>query len=164
MIAGTLLAAISSAPAARRAFHVPLFRTRLGVRLQEGPGPGVAIDEVSPGSPAERADLRTGDRILSVNRRPVDYTTAVSFIATFPPHDAIELVLERQGTRIVRRIVLSGWLRYEPSAGPRAFPVPGVDAAEEEAPPDPIVGLDRMNVLKRVLIDPRSGSVTPGHL
>ncbi len=128
LIAGTLLAAIPAA-AAQDGLDVPLFRTRLGVRLQEGPGPGVAIDEVSPGSPAERADLRTGDRILSVNRRPVDYTTAVSFIATFPPHDAIELVLERQGTRIVRRIVLSGWLRYEPSAGPRAFPVPGVDAA-----------------------------------
>ncbi|HSQ79303.1 MAG TPA: PDZ domain-containing protein [Candidatus Bathyarchaeia archaeon] len=159
LAAGTILAAVP-ASVAQDGLDVPPFRTRLGVRFAEGPGPGVALAEVNPGSPAERADLKPGDRILSVNGRPVDSpASAVSYIATFPPHDAIELVLEREGTRLVRRVILSGWLRYEPSAGPRTFPVPGVDTGDEEIPPDPIAGLDRMNVLKRVLIDRRSGRV-----
>lgn len=158
MLAGTILAAVP-ASAGQDGLDVPPFRTRLGVRFAEGTGPGVVLAEVNPGSPAERADLRKGDRILSVNRRPLEFATAVSFIAAFPPHDTLELVLERDGARLVRRVVLSGWLRYEPSAGPRTFPIPGIDTAAEAAPPDPIAGLDRMNVLKRVLVDPRSGSV-----
>jgi hypothetical protein len=158
LAAAALLAAVP-APAASAAIDGPPFRTYLGVMLKEGPGPGVSVVSVSPGSPAERHDLKPGDRILSVNGRSVTYATAASLIATYPPKDTIELTLDRQGTRLVRRVVLSGWLRYEPSAGMKAFTVPGLDDGEEEASPDPLAALDGFNVLGRVLVDPRTGDI-----
>jgi len=43
-------------------------RTRL---LEEGLVPGVVVDAVETGSPADRADLRAGDRIVALNDAPV---------------------------------------------------------------------------------------------
>jgi len=58
----------------------------------------VAVGDVVPGSPAERAGLRPGDRIVAVNGRqlrtsaPYDQTWAHSH-----PGDPVELLVERPG-------------------------------------------------------------------
>ncbi len=58
----------------------------------------VAVGDVVPGSPAERAGLRPGDRIVAVNGRQL--TTSAPYDQTWAhsrPGDSVELLVERSG-------------------------------------------------------------------
>jgi sigma-B regulation protein RsbU (phosphoserine phosphatase) len=58
----------------------------------------VAVGDVVPGSPAERAGLRPGDRIVAVNGRQL--TTSAPYDQTWAhsrPGDSVELLVERPG-------------------------------------------------------------------
>ncbi|HKY60688.1 MAG TPA: PDZ domain-containing protein, partial [Gemmatimonadota bacterium] len=72
---------------------------RLGaVPLPAGPGEPVVVDRIETGSPAERAGVRPGDRILSLDGIPVesiyDYVRALQRSVS---DGAARLVLERDG-------------------------------------------------------------------
>ena len=59
---------------------------------------GARIDEVTAGSPAQRAGLRTGDVITSINSQPVDTAEAlIVLIRTHRPGENVRLDFERGG-------------------------------------------------------------------
>ena len=59
---------------------------------------GVLINDVYPGGPAERAGIRVGDAVVTVNGRPVDDPKALNFrIATLPVGETAKLRLVRRG-------------------------------------------------------------------
>ena len=58
----------------------------------------VLVQDVEPGSPAEKAGLKTGDRIVAVNGQ--ELTTSAPFddvYATARPGDAVEFTIVRNG-------------------------------------------------------------------
>ncbi len=77
----------------------------LGVRFRgeaDGDGqPGVPIVGVLPGSPADRAGLKKGDRILTVNGREVDQPVRLENVLSVLPAGAeVKLVALRRGERL----------------------------------------------------------------
>jgi S1-C subfamily serine protease len=73
------------------------------VALEEGDG--VTVRGVLPGSAAERAGLRAGDRVVSVGATPVTTVREAERRMTGPPGDEVVLEVERDGRRRTVRFV-----------------------------------------------------------
>ena len=59
---------------------------------------GAQITEIAPNSPAQRADLRANDQIVSVNGRKVESTSDASYLLKLHQGQDIDLTLERLAT------------------------------------------------------------------
>jgi serine protease Do len=70
---------------------------RIAQRLGLNPGDGVLVAAVQPGSPADRADIRTGDVILEVNRKKVASVKEAQAEAQKDPNAQTLLLLFRRG-------------------------------------------------------------------
>lgn len=87
----------------------PQERPYLGVHIRQLEE-GAEVLEVVPESPAEKAGLREGDRILAVNGEAVTYETPlVGLIAAHGPGDAVTLTIERDGREREIGVELGGW-------------------------------------------------------
>jgi len=78
-------------------------RNSIGI-FSFGPATGVIVTDPQPGRPAEKADLRTGDRIVSIDG--VEMTTIARVIKTIQasPGKPLHFVIERDGTRLEKDI------------------------------------------------------------
>lgn len=97
-------------PAAERP-TMPEVRVRFGIRPADydDTGAGVAVGGVSPGSPAEAAGLRPGDRITHWNGRPLaDIDAWIDALARQAPGDVVILGVLRDGAPIELRATLAG--------------------------------------------------------
>ena len=75
------------------------------------------VGAVNPASPAERGDLRAGDRILAVDGAPVaNWDEFVDRIQT-RPGQRVELELEREGGRITRAVTPEPNTELDPRTG-----------------------------------------------
>ena len=101
---------------------------RLGAYLESADG-AVWVRRVAPGSAAEAAGLRPGDRILLLNDRPVQRAGEVILrVAGHPAADPITLTIERAGRRLRLRV------RLKPAA-PAAAPPPRSERAQATTTP-----------------------------
>jgi S1-C subfamily serine protease len=74
-------------------------------QVDTGESRGAEVAQVLAQSPAQQVGLRVGDRIVAINREPVDDARALSFaIAQTPPGNTVELELIRAGQRFVTSI------------------------------------------------------------
>ncbi len=62
------------------------------------------IGRVAGGSAAEKADLRTGDRIVSIMGREIEDFRDISSIVSLRPDEVLPYVIERDGSRFERDI------------------------------------------------------------
>ncbi len=88
-----------------------LERGWLGVNIVQGEveatRPGAVVKDVYKGSPAEKAGIRPGDRVLSVNGRPIEsYLKLLRRIALVPPGTELTLTVERAGKASDKRVAL----------------------------------------------------------
>lgn len=68
---------------------------------------GALVTEVVGGSPADKAGLRHGDVVLSVDRRTVETTRdLIDYVAAQPPGAKVRLQVLRDGERIEREVEL----------------------------------------------------------
>ncbi len=73
-----------------------LLGQKLGLRPFEPPLPPV-IDQVEPGSPAEAAGLRSGDRIVAADGEPIEEWRQLVEIVRANPKRPLKFVVERHG-------------------------------------------------------------------
>lgn len=72
------------------------------------PGPGVRVDEVMPGSPAEAAGIRPGDLLLALGGVPIeDLRGYAAALRERSPGDRVEIALERGGERLTTTATLA---------------------------------------------------------
>ena len=70
------------------------------------PGPGVRFDSVMPDSPAEKAGLRTGDRLMALNGKSViDLRMYSQLLKKLEPGIEVLLEIEREGERKIISIL-----------------------------------------------------------
>jgi len=81
-------------------------RPRLGVYLESDTG-GVWVRQVAPGSVAEQAGLKAGDRILELNGAPVQRAgQVIRAVRLQPEAKPLEMLLERAGRQLRLQIKL----------------------------------------------------------
>jgi serine protease Do len=83
----------------------------LGVRLEQltGDAKGVRITTVEPNGPAQRAGLRAGDVILSLNGEEVVSTPDLArLVRSRSPGDEVTLKVERDGSAVDLKVVVGG--------------------------------------------------------
>lgn len=67
-------------------------QTQLGVRITVGDRPGALVDQVEPGSPAEKAGLRAGEVITKLNDRAIrDPDALVAAVRSHSPGDKVKV-------------------------------------------------------------------------
>ncbi|MEO5352970.1 MAG: PDZ domain-containing protein [Magnetococcus sp. XQGC-1] len=68
---------------------------------------GVAILDVAPRSPAEQADLKTGDVIIAINRQAIASPDAlVQTLGMMRPGDLVEIAFNRDGRTLMSQVQL----------------------------------------------------------
>lgn len=98
LLAATPWMALAAKPEQPAPNAAPNAQMALGVTLAEDGAPGIRVVSVQPDSPASKAHLHAGDRLLAVNGRPV--TTAADVLGIVrggKPGDRYKLRLEREG-------------------------------------------------------------------
>lgn len=113
-------------------------RSHLGFRLRSlkgsGHREGVLVYAIERDSQAERAGLRVGDRILTIDGERVDALAAVEVpaiqrrIAELPVGRKVVLAVEREGKRLEIRLIAEALARD--SGDERAFAALGLSAVE----------------------------------
>jgi len=68
-------------------------------RIGLAPSSSLLIGQVMENSPAERAGLRSGDRIVAANGQSLHHTISLSRLIRDNPQEAIELAILRDGSR-----------------------------------------------------------------
>jgi regulator of sigma E protease len=103
--AGEVTASLTEAAAREQAFRALEFWSE------------PVIEVVNPGTPADRAGLRRGDRILGVNSEEI--RTWPQFVAAVQgsPGVEIDLIVERDGGRLVRPVTPSVEQQVDPATG-----------------------------------------------
>jgi S1-C subfamily serine protease len=80
----------------------------LGITMYEGPYTGVRVLTVAQGSPAERAGLLVGDRIVSINGEAIaDNGDVTALVGQSHPGATIRIEIDREGLRGVLSPILS---------------------------------------------------------
>lgn len=101
------------APVAPRRRPAQKGRAWLGVYLGSDGKPGVIVRKVHPGSPAAKAKLKAGDRILSVNNATLANVRALQLeVTSYRPGDKVVLALNRAGKSLRIVVLLERLLTY----------------------------------------------------
>ena len=103
LVTGTLLAA--SLPTAGMAKTSE--RPWLGVVLVRADSGELSIETIAAGSPAERAGLRAGDRLLRVAGESVRFLPAL--LLDLDAGDSLRVTVEREGGQQVHEVTLGDW-------------------------------------------------------
>lgn len=80
----------------------------VGLTIRSDGGRGAVINDVTPGSPADRAGLRPGDVVIAADGSPVDGQPAfVAAIRDKSPGDTIDIEVLRNGQRLTLTATLA---------------------------------------------------------
>ena len=90
----------------------------LGARLKPSPD-GLTVTAITPESPAARASLQVGDRLLTLKDQPISKTEAafLTQLGAYAEGSLIKLVVERKEGR---HTLLLPWMRQDPSSSGQA--------------------------------------------
>ncbi|KJS33120.1 MAG: hypothetical protein VR64_04295, partial [Desulfatitalea sp. BRH_c12] len=133
----------------------PPFKTEWGFYGNFTAAMGMSVAQITPQSPAAAAGLHAGDVITAMNGDAVKGYTDFAR----PPYVPVRLLIDRQGARIERTIIPGGVVRLAVRELKKEFSIPGVLVADDDTAVSVIEGLDHINVLDQIVLDPASGQV-----
>jgi serine protease Do len=109
----------------------------LGILPLRGPGPGVGVRFVYPESPAAKAGIQAGDRIVAVNQAPiVGRLEMIDQVALLEPGKVVSLSIERGSEKLSIELTPAKLPTDLPPELPPAQPEPA-----QSADPKPATGL-----------------------
>ena len=109
-------------------------RAALGVTLSKSAHGGVRVLQVVSASPADKAGLKIGDRILAIDDQAVtSYSDAIRVIGESDPGSDMKIEVDRYGLVGIVHASLTGF--------PQVFSVPRPAARLPAAPPPPVFEL-----------------------
>jgi len=91
------LAVVFAGPAMNLALPVAVFLVMLGAGVQR---PAPVVGTIEAGSPAARADLRPGDRVLAVDGQPLRWWDELESRIRAQPGERVELAVRRDGEEL----------------------------------------------------------------
>jgi Tol biopolymer transport system component len=92
---------------------------------------GVLLSDVRPGSPAERAGIKGGDRIVSIGGTRIENLYDMTYaLQDHKPGDTVDVIVDRKGEKVTLRATLS-------TRGVSGAPAPSPASAAGVAPPPP---------------------------
>jgi len=91
------LAVVFAGPAMNLALPVAVFLVMLGAGVQR---PTPVVGTIEAGSPAARADLRPGDRVLAVDGQPLRWWDELESRIRAQPGERVELAVRRDGEEL----------------------------------------------------------------
>ncbi|MFV8755189.1 trypsin-like peptidase domain-containing protein [Nannocystaceae bacterium ST9] len=101
----------------------------------QAPEPGAAIGEIHPDTPAAKAGLRSGDRVIEIDGEPVeDFEQLRAEIGEHAPKDRVALTVVREGKREVIDVELAE--RPDPDALERLSGLGGPKPSKPDASGD----------------------------
>ncbi|MEC3975196.1 S1C family serine protease [Amycolatopsis sp. H20-H5] len=81
-------------------------QTFIGAKVQDAPQGGAQLGDITPGSPAEKAGLKSGDIVTKIDSRPIDTaSTLIAAIRTRAPNEKVQMTVG--GSRTVE-VTLGG--------------------------------------------------------
>jgi len=102
-------------------------RATLGAETERRGGSSVVVSDIAPGSPGERAGLEEGDRIISLDHRPVRRSLEEELESSPPkPGSRIQLEVERNG----RRLTFEGFPEFVRQVGYKIQGIPNASPAQ----------------------------------
>ncbi len=108
-----------------------------GLRLEEIRGGGLEVAAVYKDSPADKAGLMTGDRIVSIDGRTVRGRSAwASTFGVAFPGEVKTLLVERRGQELVRKLTLEDRSEWADRVAGRAVPIEGMYVSVRRLAPD----------------------------
>ena len=135
--------------------HILPYTTDWGFKVKHAPVSGMLVLQVTPGFPADGGGLKADDVILALDG------VAMKDFREFdrPPYVPVKFLVRRQGAEIERTVLPHGIRRLKVIDLKEEFSIPGVPAPENPATVSAIDALDCINVLDRVVLDPKSGQI-----
>ncbi len=99
---------------------------KLGVTFTSRSMFGALVMDVYPGSPAAKAGLQPGDRILEANGRTISGAEdAVQLVSQLSANSPLHMLISREGRRRMLETTLTPWSASAPmAAGPAGAPAP----------------------------------------
>lgn len=109
-------------------------RGRLGISMQDAAGrEGAAIVQVQPGSPAERAGLRAGDIVTTLNGRPVQSAAELrAQLGVIPAGETVEMRVQRGAETPTVRTKIGEIESRQVPGGESVAQLPGATLANAE--------------------------------
>ena len=108
--------------------------TRANLQIA-GVSEGVFVNTVQPGGPAEKAGIKDGDMIVSINGKPVrDGNDLVNSVVSTPVGTTVDLGVVRDGKRSDYKVAIGDIARFSPKVRQRRAQ-PGAPKPEGETLP-----------------------------
>ncbi len=87
------------------------FKVRMGFTPDRGDGdeqPGIGVAGVADGGPAEKAGMKTGDRIIAIDKKPIkDFMDYVKAVQPFSPGDEVEVTVRRGDRDVILKVTFA---------------------------------------------------------
>ncbi|MDH3785766.1 MAG: PDZ domain-containing protein, partial [Acidobacteriota bacterium] len=110
-------------------------RAWLGCWTRDGDDGSLAVVALYPSGPAERAGLRVGDLLLSMNDRKInDQATLATWLAELEPGEVTRFAVLRDGVELPIEIPLGELADAVVRVSPVVAPDPAVVVSDEDSP------------------------------
>ena len=127
--------------------------------IKDSPEGALILDVAFDGA-AAKAGLSAGDVVTAIDGSPIKNSKDLKEkIKASQPYTLVDVKFQRFGKVLEKTVLPRGFLRLEVKDFDRSFVIPGMSQTAAKQRSAALDALDNINVLKQVIIDPKSGQI-----